>query len=78
MDTLAGLPRTGAASVEFGAIPEAVRAVRVYVADVLTAWAIPDDVIDMAKLLASGAVYNSQVAQSTGQNSFGDIIWEPR
>jgi anti-sigma regulatory factor (Ser/Thr protein kinase) len=59
MDTLTRLPGSGAASVEFGATPEAVRAVRVYVADVLTAWAIPDDVIDMAKLLASELATNA-------------------
>lgn len=59
MDTLMQLPGTGVYSVELGAKPEAVRAARSYVTSVLAAWAIPQDVINMAALLASELATNA-------------------
>jgi anti-sigma regulatory factor (Ser/Thr protein kinase) len=59
MDTLTRPPGTGACSVELDAIPEAVRAARSYVSDVLSAWAMPADLIDMATLLTSELASNA-------------------
>jgi anti-sigma regulatory factor (Ser/Thr protein kinase) len=54
-------PDTGVHSAEFGATPEAVRAARAYVKDVLTSWAFPDDHIDTAKLLTSELATNAVI-----------------
>ena len=59
MGTLTSPPGTGACSVELAATPEAVRAARARVADVLRAWAVPAGVIDLARLLTSELASNA-------------------
>lgn len=49
----------GVHSAELCATVEAVRAARLYVADVLTAWAVPEDLIDTARLLTSELATNA-------------------
>jgi anti-sigma regulatory factor (Ser/Thr protein kinase) len=71
MDTLTRPPGTGVRSVELGATLEAARAARSYVTDVLSAWALPPDLVDLATLLtselASNAITHGQ-ADSQGQS----------
>lgn len=57
MDTLTALP--GICATVLGGTPQAVRAARAYVEDVLTDWAMPDDLIFTAKLLTSELATNA-------------------
>ena len=75
MDTLTRPPGTGACSVELAATLEAVRTARSYVSDVLGAWAVPADVIDMARLLTSELASN---AITHGQGQGGTFALEVR
>jgi len=75
MDTLTRPPGTGVHSVEFDATPEAARAARCYVADVLNAWAMPRDLIDTATLLTSELASN---AITHGQGQGGTFTLEVR
>src|ERR1700704_4051582 len=75
MDTLTRPPGTGACSVELAATLEAVRTARSYVRDVLSAWAVPADVIDMARLLTSELASN---AVTHGQGQGGTFTLEVR
>lgn len=59
MDTLTRPPRTGVHSAELKATPEAARAARSHVADALTAWAVPEDLIHTARLLTSELATNA-------------------
>lgn len=59
VDTLIRQATTGVRSAQLGATPEAVRAARSYVADVLTAWSVQEDLIDMARLLTSELATNA-------------------
>jgi anti-sigma regulatory factor (Ser/Thr protein kinase) len=75
MHTLIRPPGTGIYSVELGATPEAARAARSYVTDVLTAWAVRDDLIDTARLLTSELATN---AITHGESQGGTFILEVR
>jgi len=75
MDTLTRPPGTGVHSVEFGATLEAARAARSYVTEVLSAWAMPADLIDMAALLTSEVATN---AITHGQGQGGTFTLEVR
>jgi anti-sigma regulatory factor (Ser/Thr protein kinase) len=75
MDTLTKPPGTGACSVELDATLEAVRAARAYVTEVLSAWAMPADLIDMARLLTSELATN---AITHGQGRGGAFTLEVR
>jgi anti-sigma regulatory factor (Ser/Thr protein kinase) len=68
MDTLTRPPGTGIHSVELGATLEAARAARSCVADVLTAWDVPADLIDTARLLTSELASNA-VTHGQGEGS---------
>jgi anti-sigma regulatory factor (Ser/Thr protein kinase) len=61
MDMLTKLPGAGVHAIELGATLEAVRAARLYVANVLTAWAVPDGLIYTAKLLTSELATNAVI-----------------
>jgi anti-sigma regulatory factor (Ser/Thr protein kinase) len=75
MDTLTRPPGTGVHSVEFGATLEAARAARTYVTQVLSAWAMPADLIDTATLLTSEVATN---AITHGQGQDGTFTLEVR
>jgi anti-sigma regulatory factor (Ser/Thr protein kinase) len=75
MDTLTRPPGTGACSVELDATPEAARAARCYVTDVLRAWAMPADLVEMARLLTSELASN---AITHGQGQGGTLTLEVR
>jgi len=75
MDTLTRPPGTGACSVELAATREAARTARSYVSDVLSAWAVPADVIDMARLLTSELASN---ASTHGHGPGGTFTLEVR
>jgi anti-sigma regulatory factor (Ser/Thr protein kinase) len=75
MDTLTRPPGTGACSVELAATLEAARTARSYVSDVLSAWAVPADVIDMARLLTSELASN---ASTHGNGQGGTFTLEVR
>ena len=75
MDTLTRPPGTGACSVELDATLEAARAARAYVTDVLSAWAMPADLIDTARLLTSELASN---AITHGQGRGGTFTLEVR
>lgn len=71
-------PETEIYSVELAATLEAARVARLYVVGVLTGWAVPDDLIEAAKLLtselASNAITHGQDQGGTftlGVRSFG-------
>jgi anti-sigma regulatory factor (Ser/Thr protein kinase) len=59
MDTLTRQPATSPLSAELTATPQAAGTARSYVAAVLTAWEIPDDLIDTARLLTSELAANA-------------------
>jgi anti-sigma regulatory factor (Ser/Thr protein kinase) len=59
MDTLTRHPAASQRSAELGASPEAVGAARTYVASVLAAWKVPEDLIDAARLLTSELATNA-------------------
>ena len=75
MDTLTRPPGTGSRSVELSATLEAARAARSYVTDVLSAWAMPADLIDVARLLTSELATN---AITHGQGRGGTFTLEVR
>lgn len=75
MDTLTRPPGTGACSVELDATLEAARAARSYVTGVLSAWAMPPDLIDLATLLTSELASN---AITHGQGQGGTFTLEVR
>lgn len=75
MDTLTTPPGTGACSVELDATLEAARTARCYVTDVLSAWALPADLIDLARLLTSELANN---AITHGQGQDGTFTLEVR
>ncbi len=75
MDTLSRPPGTGVCSVELGATLEAARAARSYVVDVLTAWDVPEDLLDTARLLTSELASN---AITHGQAEGGTFTLEVR
>ena len=75
MDTLTRPPGTGVHSVEFGATLEAARAARSYVTQVLSAWAMPAELIDTATLLTSELASN---AITHGQGQDGTFTLEVR
>jgi anti-sigma regulatory factor (Ser/Thr protein kinase) len=75
MDTLTRPPGTGVHSVELGATLEAARAARFYVTQVLSAWAMPADLIDTATLLTSELASN---AITHGQGQDGTFTLEVR
>ena len=59
MGTLTRQLATGLRSAELGATPEAVGAARSYIANVLAAWEIPEDLIYTARLLTSELATNA-------------------
>lgn len=59
MDTLTRQPAASLHSAELRASPQAVGAARAYVAGVLTAYEVPDDLIDTARLLTSELATNA-------------------
>jgi len=68
MGTLTRPPGTGVRSVELDATLEAARAARSYVTGVLSAWAMPAGLIDIATLLTSELASNAIThGQSQGQ-----------
>jgi anti-sigma regulatory factor (Ser/Thr protein kinase) len=67
VNTLTKAPGTGAYSTELESTAAAVRVARSYVVDVLTAWAVPEDVIDTARLLASELATNAITHGETGR-----------
>ena len=75
MDTLTRPPGTGAFSIELDATLEAARAARAYVTAVLSAWAMPADLIDTARLLTSELASN---AITHGQDRGGTFTLEVR
>ncbi len=77
MDTLTRPPGTGACSVELDATLEAARIARTYVTDVLSAWALPADLIDMARLLTSELVTNA-ITHGQGQGQRRTFTLEVR
>jgi anti-sigma regulatory factor (Ser/Thr protein kinase) len=77
MDTLTRPPGTGACSVELDATPEAARAARAYVTEVLSAWAMPADLIDTARLLTSELATNA-ITHGQGQGRGGTFTLDVR
>jgi anti-sigma regulatory factor (Ser/Thr protein kinase) len=75
MDTSTRPPDIGIYSVELSASLESARAARLYVEAVLTGWAVPDDVIESAKLLASELASNAIIH---GQDQGGTFTLEVR
>lgn len=77
MDTLTRPPGTGACSVELDATLEAARTARTYVTDVLSGWALPTDLIDMATLLTSELATNA-ITHGQGQGQGRTFTLEVR
>lgn len=75
MATITRPPATGIYSVELGATLEAARAARLYVVGVLTGWAVPENLIDKARLLTSELASN---AITHGQDQGGTFTLEVR
>lgn len=75
MDTLTRPPAAGVYSVELSATLKAARESRAFVATVLSAWTVPDDRIDTAKLLTSELATN---AITHGQAEGGTFTLEVR
>ena len=66
MNTMTKQMGTGVYWTELKATPQAVRVARSHVADILTAWAVQEDVIDTARLLTSELATNAVVHGETG------------
>jgi len=80
MDTLTRPPDTAVYRAELAPTLEAPRAARSFVADVLTAWAIPADLVDTARLLTSELATNAIThgQDGEGQGTGGTVTLEVR
>lgn len=70
MATITRPPGTGIYSVELDATLEAARVARLYVEDVLKGWAVPEDLIDTARLLTSELASNAITHGQDQGNTF--------
>jgi anti-sigma regulatory factor (Ser/Thr protein kinase) len=70
MASLIMQPCSGVYSTEFTASLEAVRAARLHVADVLTMWDVPEDLIDTARLLTSELATNAIIHGAAADRKF--------
>lgn len=70
MDILSRQPAASLRSTELGASPEAVGTARAYVAGVLSAWNVPEDLIDTARLLTSELATNAVIHGTAADGTF--------